>query len=169
MSVLKQSATNPWSTVAGDSCGAHETLTIQKVTDFIHVDFKIWNLLEKRTKKKFFVAVSKHKPRQSHMNNTRQHKYLDVEFKVFIHGKDVVENVLGNARNDAHLVRVVQLALKQESNEKGETVIDIQGQREEVIQCNHAFKFSENICLVKALVKQILVEPRRTNKMFNKI
>lgn len=84
-------------------------------------------------KKKFFVVVSKHKPRQSYINNTRQHKYLDVEFKVFIHGKDVVENVLGNARNDAHLVRVVQLALKQESTDKGEMVIDIQGQREEVI------------------------------------
>lgn len=40
--------------------------------------------------------------------------HLDVEFKVFIHGKDVIENVLGDARNDTHLVRVVQLALQQE-------------------------------------------------------
>lgn len=35
-----------------------------------------------------------------------------MEFEVFVHGKDVVENVLSNARNDAHLVGVVQFALK---------------------------------------------------------
>lgn len=39
-------------------------------------------------------------------------RHLDVEFEVFVHCEDVVENVLGNARDDAHLVRVVQLALK---------------------------------------------------------
>lgn len=38
---------------------------------------------------------------------------LDVEFQVFVHRKDVIENILSNARNDAHLVRVVQLSLKQ--------------------------------------------------------
>lgn len=46
----------------------------------------------------------------THTESIKQH--LDVEFEVFIHGKDVVENVLSNARNDAHLVRVVELALK---------------------------------------------------------
>lgn len=35
-----------------------------------------------------------------------------MEFQVFVHGKDVVENVLSDARDDAHLVRVVQFALK---------------------------------------------------------
>lgn len=39
-------------------------------------------------------------------------RHLDMEFEVFVHCKDVVENVLCNARDDAHLVRVVQLALK---------------------------------------------------------
>lgn len=47
---------------------------------------------------------------RTHTQSTQQH--LDVEFEVFIHGKDVVENVLSNARNNAHLVRVVELALK---------------------------------------------------------
>lgn len=41
-----------------------------------------------------------------------QKHHLDVEFQVFVHCKDVVENVLGDARDDAHLVRVVQLALE---------------------------------------------------------
>lgn len=35
-----------------------------------------------------------------------------MEFQVFVHCKDVVEYVLSDARDDAHLVRVVQLALK---------------------------------------------------------
>lgn len=52
---------------------------------------------------------------------THQIQYLDVEFKVFIHGKDVVENVLSNAGNDTHLMRVVQLALLQEVIDKGIT------------------------------------------------
>lgn len=37
--------------------------------------------------------------------------YLDVEFQVFIHGEDVVENIFSDAGNDPHLVRVVQLTL----------------------------------------------------------
>lgn len=49
---------------------------------------------------------------------TYQKQYLDVEFKVFIHGKDVVENVLSDARDDSHLVRVVQLTLKWEVTDK---------------------------------------------------
>lgn len=40
---------------------------------------------------------------------------LDVEFQVLIHGKDVVENVLGDTGDDAHQVRVVQLALQSQS------------------------------------------------------
>lgn len=50
-------------------CSSSLTLTIQKVTDFIHVDFKIWNLLAKTEKKgfnpyKIFVVVFKHKQRE---------------------------------------------------------------------------------------------------------
>lgn len=41
-----------------------------------------------------------------------QISHLDVEFKVLVHGKDVVENVLSDTRDDTHLVRVVQLALQ---------------------------------------------------------
>lgn len=40
---------------------------------------------------------------------------LDVEFQVLIHGEDVVENVLGDTGDDAHQVRVVQLALQSQS------------------------------------------------------
>lgn len=69
-----------------------------------------------------------------------------MEFQVFIHGKDVVENVLSDARNDPHLVRVVQLALKQEVTDKGiiksEMVIAIQGQRSMDTLCKNIFKFS---------------------------
>lgn len=85
-------------------------------------------------------------------NTKRIRQHLDVEFKVFIHGKDVVENVLGNARNDAHLVRVVQLALKQEITDAGITRsgMAIQEERKMVASCYNAFKYSENICSVKA-------------------
>lgn len=38
--------------------------------------------------------------------------YLDVEFQVFIHGEDVIEDVLCDAGNDAHLLRVVKVSLK---------------------------------------------------------
>lgn len=73
-----------------------------------------------------------------------------MELKVFIHGKDVVENVLSNARNDTHLVRVVQLALTQEVTEKArirsEMVIAILGQRVMETSCNNASQFSENVC-----------------------
>lgn len=69
-----------------------------------------------------------------------------MEFQVFVHGKDVVENILSDARNDAHLVRVVQLALKQGVTDKGitknEVVIAIWGQRLIEISCINAFKFS---------------------------
>lgn len=145
VSVLKQSATNPWSTHTIISLFGKSKYCCRRFMrsslntnhpeghGFYPCKFQNMKPVREEDKKKFFVVVSKHKPRQSYINNTRQHKYLDVEFKVFIHGKDVVENVLGNARNDAHLVRVVQLALKQESTDKGEMVIDIQGQREEVI------------------------------------
>lgn len=36
---------------------------------------------------------------------------LDVELEVLVHGVDVVEDVLGDAWDDAHQLRVVQLAL----------------------------------------------------------
>lgn len=49
---------------------------------------------------------------RTHTQSKSIKKHLDVEFEVFIHGKDVVENVLSNARNNSHLVRVVELALK---------------------------------------------------------
>ena len=66
-----------------------------------------------------------------------------MEFQIFIHGKDVVENVLSDARNDTHLVRIVQLALKQEVTDKdiirGEMVIAIKGQRLMTTSCNNAF------------------------------
>lgn len=38
-----------------------------------------------------------------------------MEFQVLIHGKDVIENVLSDTGDDAHLVRVVQLALQRQS------------------------------------------------------
>ena len=38
--------------------------------------------------------------------------HLDVELQVLVHGVDVVEYVLGNSRDDAHELRVVQLALR---------------------------------------------------------
>lgn len=41
----------------------------------------------------------------------RPSPYLDVELKVLIHGVDVVEDVLGDAWDDAHLLGIVQLAL----------------------------------------------------------
>lgn len=68
---------------------------------------------------------------------------LDVEFQVFIHGKDVVENVFGDARNDAHLVRVVQLALTREMAQRG-LAVDSCG----LIMPLNSHK--KNICLVKA-------------------
>lgn len=41
-----------------------------------------------------------------------------MEFQVFVHGEDVVEDVLGDTRDDAHLVRVMQFALRQEVTRK---------------------------------------------------
>lgn len=40
-----------------------------------------------------------------------------MEFKVFIHSKDVVENILSDARNDSHLVGVMEFALKQDDTQ----------------------------------------------------
>lgn len=37
--------------------------------------------------------------------------HLDEELQVFIHGEDMVEDVLGNPRDDSHVLWVVQLAL----------------------------------------------------------
>lgn len=41
--------------------------------------------------------------------------YLDVEFQVFIHGEDVIEDVLCDAGNDAHLLRVMEVSLKKKT------------------------------------------------------
>lgn len=37
--------------------------------------------------------------------------YLDVKLEVLVHGVDVVKDVVGDARDDAHQLRVVQFAL----------------------------------------------------------
>ncbi len=71
--------------------------------------------------KKKKIKSRNHSTNNTTPNITHQIQYLDVEFKVFIHSEDVVENVLSDARNDTHLVRVVQLALKQEVTDKGIT------------------------------------------------
>lgn len=38
-----------------------------------------------------------------------------MEFQVLIHGKDVIEDVLSDTGDDAHLVRVMELALQRQS------------------------------------------------------
>lgn len=38
--------------------------------------------------------------------------HLNVELQVFIHGKNMVENILRDARYDSHLLRVMQAALE---------------------------------------------------------
>ena len=63
-------------------------------------------------------------------NNTSTHvtphiSYLDVEFKVFIHGKDVIEDILSDARNDTHLVRVVQLTLKHDFTDINHNLVEM--------------------------------------------
>lgn len=86
-------------------------LTVQQVTDFVHVDFKIRDLAERKRRVQFLSLEKKKKDdclRESSAD-------LDVEFQVLIHGKDVVENVLGDTGDDAHQVRVVQLALRSQS------------------------------------------------------
>lgn len=47
-------------------------------------------------------------------NTSGNSRHLDVELEVLVHRKDVIENVLSDTRNDSHLVRIMQLALKQE-------------------------------------------------------
>ena len=47
-------------------------------------------------------------PQKSHAD------HLNVEFKVLIHGVDVVEDVSSDPGNDAHQLRVVQLPLRSE-------------------------------------------------------
>lgn len=39
------------------------------------------------------------------------HLYLDVKLEVLVHGVDVVEDVVGDARDDSHQLGVVQFAL----------------------------------------------------------
>lgn len=79
-----------------------------------------------------------------------------MEFQVFIHGEDVVENVLGDARNDTHLVSVVQLALKQEVTDKGKKwmVMVIKGQR----------LMEDSMMLGSKRENAILAEPQRVNE-----
>lgn len=37
--------------------------------------------------------------------------YLDEELQIFIHGEDMVKNILSNPGNDAHVLGVVQFTL----------------------------------------------------------
>lgn len=44
--------------------------------------------------------------------NPAQRKNLDVELQVLVHGVDMVKDISGNAGNNAHQLRVVQIPLK---------------------------------------------------------
>lgn len=43
---------------------------------------------------------------------------LDVKFQVFIHGKDVVEDVISDPRNNAHVVGIMELSLIKKERER---------------------------------------------------
>lgn len=75
----------------------------------------------KGRKEKFCSTVLQHKCRfpiqlnllpPDPLRNTSFHIYLYVKLQVFIHGIDVIKDVMCNSRNDSHELRVVQLPLR---------------------------------------------------------
>lgn len=57
----------------------------------------------------FFIAKSWTLFRN--IQNDQCYCCLDVKFQVFIHGKDIVEDVIGDPRNNTHVVGIMELSL----------------------------------------------------------
>ena len=80
--------------------------TIQRVFDFVQIDFKIWNLQSKASSETVWCV---HADVWKHLVEALT--YFDMKLQVLIHGVNVVEDVLNNPGDDSHHVWVMKFPL----------------------------------------------------------